>query len=90
MWGGTIQSLCLNSQDQVSPGHWGWGVWEGGVCWGKFFGGKDVWVVFWQALILYHLCFQWAYARVLRGLPFQLPFFTPVCQELSIRLMLPA
>lgn len=56
----------------------GWGLLGKGGGWGW----GDVWVVCWQAPVLYHLCFQWAYARVLRGLPFQLPFFTPVCQAL--------
>lgn len=82
----TPYDLCVSTVRIKFPRGPGGGVLEGVDC----VGGGVVWVVCWQASVLYHLCFQWVFAGVLRGLPFQLPFFTPVCQKLSISLMLPA
>lgn len=74
----------LNIQDQVSLALF----WKGGreeeMRWkknGDLLGIKEL-----RTGVEYHLSFWQGRRGVLRGLPHQLPFFTSVCQELSISL----
>lgn len=88
-------TISMSQQSGSSfPRGLGVGVRGCGLCWGNVFvvlgwGWWALFGLFAGRLLFYTTCVS-SGPGVLRGLPFQLPSFTPVCQKLSISLKLPA